>query len=35
MQKVHYKEDPQFMQKVRYKEDPHSALMLLSIDNAT
>ena len=35
MQKVHYKEDPQFMQKVRYKEDPHSALMLLSLDNAT
>lgn len=35
MQKVHYKEDPQFMQKVRYKEDPHSALILLSIDNAT
>lgn len=35
MQKVHYKEDPQFMQKLRYKEDPHSALILLSIDNAT
>lgn len=35
MQKVHYKEDPQFMQKVRYKEDPHSALMLLSTDIAT
>ena len=35
MQKVHYKEDPQFMQKVHYKEDPHSALMLLSTDIAT
>lgn len=35
MQKVHYKEDPQFMQKVRYKEDPQSALMLLSTDIAT
>lgn len=35
MQKVHYKEDPQFMQKVRYTEDPQSALMLLSTDIAT